>query len=886
MQKYEFISNLKSVNCKNLKTMKPILLMLFLSSIINLCKSQVIDDFSDYNFYETPSWFGNDSLFIINEEQQLQLNANEGGNACLSVCYNKNDGMEWRFWIKEKFSPSANNYCDVYLYSDSQDLKTANLGYILRFGESGSKDVIELLRLDNGQLTSICRGSDTFIASSFSTFIKVTYDNSMIWKIFIDKEGDDVFKLEANGFDNEFQELNSETYFGFNCTYTNSNVKQFYFDDIYIGEKIIDSIAPDLISCEVEDDYRLKLIFSEAISEESSLNINNYIIENQDIHPVNIYYGDNFSTIVLEFEDVIPEEIYLTLKIENIEDFEGNNCEEIKHTFLYYKSKQYDIVINEIMSDPSPPIELPEYEYVELYNNSGFPINLKHWTFVIGNTEYIIEDDIEIQSGEYLLLCHKDATELFSDSGRFIGFTSFQVTNSGTSLSLLDKKGEHISSVEFDVSWHDDSYKKDGGWSLEQIDYDNPCAGKANWRSSCDEMGGTPGRENSIKTTNMIVPKIEYVNPVLNNIIEVYFNQNMNLESLQNTGNYFIKEMQTHPSELFFLPNRFDYVELIFEHEFSENELYTLSINNVRNCKDIGLDNENNIVFGIPQRPEHNDIVINEILFNPISPGVDYVELYNRSEKVIDLSKLLIGNIKKSFPNPSDTIVKTICDNSRIFLPDSYILLSTNGKIVKYQYDCGSDNFIDLESFPSLPNEEGRVIICNKTKEIIDEVYYSDKMHYDLLIETQGVSLERISSENPSLDENNWHSASFDVKYGTPGYKNSMSVDYIKTEKEKFSIVPEIFSPDGDGLDDNCAIFYELEENASSINITIFNSKGFLVKSLLNNSLTDREGFLTWDGCDDNKHRVEPGIYIIQIELFDLEGNVERKRKVVVVATK
>ena len=91
MQKYEFISNLKSVNCKNLKTMKPILLMLFLSSIINLCKSQVIDDFSDYNFYETPSWFGNDSLFIINEEQQLQLNANEGGNACLSVCYNKNE---------------------------------------------------------------------------------------------------------------------------------------------------------------------------------------------------------------------------------------------------------------------------------------------------------------------------------------------------------------------------------------------------------------------------------------------------------------------------------------------------------------------------------------------------------------------------------------------------------------------------------------------------------------------------------------------------------------------------------------------------------------------------------------------------------------------------
>ncbi|MBQ8222515.1 MAG: lamin tail domain-containing protein [Bacteroidales bacterium] len=865
--------------------MKPILLLLILSCLGGLCRSQIIDDFSDGNFYENPTWFGNDSLFIINEDNKLQLNADESGIACLSTYYEKEDEMEWRFWIKEKFSPSANNYCDVFLCSDNPDLKTANQAYILRFGESGSNDVVELLRLNNGQLTSICRGSDTFIASSFSSFVKVTYDKSNIWKIFIDKKGEDVYKLEANGFDGDFQHLDKEASFGFKCTYTNSNVKQFYFDNIYIGKKIIDSIAPELISCEVIDDYHLELKFTEAVSENYALDTNNYIIENLSINPLKVIYGNNYSTIVLEFKEAIQEEIYLNLKIEKIEDFEGNVSETMNKTFLYYKANQYDIVINEIMSDPSPPIELPEYEYVELYNNSAFPINLNHWTFVIGNTEHITKKNIEIQSGEYLLLCHKDATEAFSDSGRFIGLDSFQVTNSGTSLSLLDKKGDVISSVEFDVSWHDDSYKKDGGWSLEQIDYENPCAGKANWRSSCDKMGGTPGRENSVKTTNIIVPEIEHINTVSNNKIEVFFNQNMNLKSLQDTENYFIKEMKLHPSEIFILPNRYDYAELFFEQYFSENELYTLNISDVNNCKDIGLE-DIDITFGIPSQVECNDVIINEILFNPITPGVDYVELYNRSDKVVDLSKILLGNIKESFPNPPDTILKEISSDSRIFLPHSYILLSVDGEIVKSQYDTESKNFIDLESFPSLPNEEGRVIICNKVKEIIDEVYYSDKMHYDLLTETKGVALERISFDNPSSDENNWHSASFDVNYGTPGYKNSMSADYVKTDEEIVSIIPEIFSPDGDGFDDNCAIFYELKENASSINIKIFNTKGFLIKNILNNSLTDREGFLIWNGCDDNNHRVEPGIYIVQVELFDLKGNVDRTRKVVVVATK
>ena len=875
--------------------MKLIISLVLFINIGFWCRAQVFDDFSDGDFKENPVWLGNDSLFIVSDSKQLQLDAESSGNAYLSTTYIKDIEIEWHFWIKENFSPSTNNYCDVFLISDDQNLSTANQAYILRFGESGSNDVIRLLYYDNGCIKTICSGSDTFIASSFSTFVKVTYDESDLWKIYIDKNGSGIYELESEGTGYDIKNFNDTIYFGFKCNYTNSNIKRFYFDDIYIGKKIIDSIPPQLISCDIVDDYHIELKFSEAIEDDSALNTENYIIEDLHIHPSNIYYGNDYSTVILEFEEAIKEEIYFTLSIEKIEDYEGNVSEKIKHTFLYYKVKKYDIVLNEIMADPSPPIELPEWEYIELYNVSDYPINLNEWKLTIGNSEYLFDESIEIQAKEYLILCDENAIDEFLVFGLCKDFSSFKVSNTGVNIALFDNKESLISSVDFDVSWHSSSYKEDGGWSLEQIDYDNPCAGKPNWSSSVCGDGGTPGECNSINNNNIIRPDIDYIYPLSNNSIAIHFNQNMNMESLLNTENYFIKEMQTNPKEINTITYKNDYIELIFGQEFQESNLYTLSINNIRNCKDISNENEIETTFGTPVKAEHNDIIINEVLFNPITPGVDYLEIYNRSNKVIDLSKLLIGTIKESFPNPPDTIAKEICSHSRIILPNSYILLSSDNDIVIEQYlntesqlpISRSQIFIEMVSFPSFSNDEGKIFICNKSREIIDEVYYSDKMHYDLLVETKGVSLERISFDNPSLDKTNWHSASYNVNYGTPGYINSVAVNDIKTtEYEEICIIPEIFSPDGDGFDDICAINYNLNNNGYSLNIKIFNSKGILIKNILENTLVSHSGYAIWDGCNDNNNAVNPGIYIVQVEIFDREGYLKRIKECVVVGTK
>ena len=859
--------------------MKKTLLFLFLLPLSLF--AQVVDDFTDGDFTQNPVWSGAVTQFVVNSNKQLQLNAEEAGTAYLSLPISEYESMEWQFWIREAFSPSGNNFSDVWLCADNADLTQATQGYFLRFGEGGSNDAVELFRKDNDGVQSVCRGRDGTIASSFAVAVKVTCDREGNWMLQTCYDNSGVYVIEAQGIDDV---LNRNGYFGLCATFTASNAKKVYFDNVYVGPLIVDHDPPVLLGCEVLDLTHLQLSFNEALDESSALAPSNYAVDNGLGSPMTVGFGSNMAMVVLEFEREIGNGVNYTLTVSNIKDLWNNMMESATAVFSIYEALEYDIVINEIMADPNPVVGLPEWEFVELYNTTDFGIDLKDWQIQIGSNDNTFGSFV-LSPHSYVILCHNDAVAELRQYGDCIGFSSFSVGNTSSAMYLYSKVGTLISRVSFSNAWYHDPDKANGGWSVEQIDPLNPCAGASNWTASEDASGGTPGRLNSVNGENNVSPKVERVSMFSDYIVQLWFDQQMNAASLMELGNYRVEETSVHPQQINTNPIDPSYVELIFENGFAEGIVYTLVLNDVANCVGNAIEPDTKVQFGIPNDIAEGEILINEILFDPISPGVDYVELYNNTDKTFDLTMLMIGVIRESFPNPADTTLKEITTDSRLFLPRTYVLLSTNSEVVGQQYDCPTDNFVQMASFPSYANSGGTAILMGKDGTMIDQMVFSEKMHYPLLKITKGVSLERVSFDQPSLDADNWHSAAERVRFGTPGYENSM-MQTAEPSDDEITISPDLFSPDGDGFDDACFINYYFDEAGYTMNTYIFNVAGQLIRHLVKGELVGQEGSALWNGIDDNGNKVPIGVYVVVTEVFNFDGKVKQFKNAVVVGTR
>lgn len=851
--------------------------------------AQVTDDFADGDFTANPTWIGTDTSFIVNTNLQLQSASTVAGEAWLSlkgsllrrIVVSPID-LEWRFWIRENFSPSTNNYAEVWLAADTADLTQAN-GYFLRFGTAGNQDAIELYRKTGGAETLICKGSDAAIPSPFKVAVKVNRDTEGHWLIQTDYDNVGNYAIEAEGFDDH--DLPSGS-FGFYIKFTASNAKKFYFDNIYVGPKIIDTDPPELLDLEVPDANHILLTFSESLSE-TALDPQFYHVDFSPSGELDsVCFDQKPSKILLCFHEPLPENTNLQLTVKGISDLAGNVMPETVWDFSVYKALENDVVINEIMADPTPVVGLPEREYMELFNTTNFTIDLKNWMLAIGTTTKVLPS-IRFHPLDYLILCKDDATTELSVYGPTCSFSSFSIANAGATLRLFAPDTTLVSEVSFNDTWYHDPEKKNGGWSLEQIDPFNPCAGTANWSASTDVSGGTPGRENSINAQNEITPSVARVSMLGNDMVLLWFDQFMDRSTLADPQHYRVEELNINPMEVICNPIDATSVEVMFDYGFQEGVIYTLVLNDMESCSGHPIAPDTKVRFGIPNEIAVGEVLINEILFDPISPGVDYVELYNRSNKTFDLSTLKLGVIKENFPDPADTTLKAITEDSRLFLPQSYLLLSTDAYTLSRQYECDIVDYVDMASFPSYPNAGGEALLMSRQGVVIDQMAFSEQMHYPLLKETKGVSLERVAWNAPSDQLDNWHSAVEAVHFGTPGYANSMmAVDHDENEEEIIGIEPSVFSPDGDGVDDNCLITYKFSKPGNTMNAYLFNVEGQLVRHLVKGELTGQECGFVWNGLDHQGNRVPLGVYVVVVEVFDMDGRVKKYKKAVVVASR
>ena len=464
-----------------------------------------------------------------------------------------------------------------------------------------------------------------------------------------------------------------------------------------------------------------------------------------------------------------------------------------------------------------------------------------------------------------------------------ISVTSFpSLDNEGDQLFLKSNTGLTIHAVSYTLSWYQNAVKSDGGWTLEMIDTKNPCSGISNWKASTDARGGSPGIKNSVDAVNndQSAPSIKNAYAIDNLNIVIVFDEPVDSLKGATIANYSIDGGLGIQSSISISP-LFDKVQLRLTTAMQPNKVYNITVNNVTDCKNNSIGSKNKVKVGVPVDATLNEMVVNEILFNPKSGGFDYVEFYNRSNKIFDANKLYVANRNSSGVISSTKLISTI---PYYVFPGDYIVVTEDAIHLSLDYMVQNpDAVFVVSSLPSFPDDEGDVLLLNSQGAVVDEVKYKDDWQFALLADPNGVSLERIDPDGISQEATNWHSAASTAGFGTPTYKNSQ-YKLLQSINAAIEITPKIFSPDNDGRDDIATIQYKTTEPGYVANLTIYDANGRPVRNLVKNATLGLQGYWSWDGLDDKKLKLPVGTYIVFTEVFNLNGKKEIFKNVVVLA--
>ncbi len=849
------------------------------------CMAQFTDNFSDGDFTSNPAWTGSSSDWIVNGSSQLQSN-NTVSNSTFFITTPSAlaTTAQWEFYVNLTFNTSSTNYADVFLTASTNDLSaTATNGYFVRIG--GTADEIVLYKKNGATSTKIIDGIDGSTNTSNNTIkIKVTRDAANEWKLYRDITGSNNFFNEGSVTDNTF---NTSAFFGMLIKQSTvaSFAQRHFFDDIVVQTYVPDVTPPAIVSATATSSTTVDVLFNESVDNISSQVAANYSANNGIGSPVNAVIDNvNTSLVHLTFSSTFPNGSNNTLTINGVQDVNGNSLNNGTASFSFYTPQQYDIVIDELIADPTPQAGLPNSEWIELRNTTAFNINITGWK--IGDASgisgglpnYILKPD------SFLIVCTGSAVPALAAFGPTLSVSSFpSLDNTGELLYLMDANGNIIHSVNYNVSWYQNELKQDGGWTLEMVDTKNPCSGGSNWKACTDLSGGTPGRKNSVDAVNTdaTAPKLLRAYAIDPTIINLVFDEPLNNAAASITANYSISDGIGTPITATGISPSFDKVELTLAVPLVANKVYTITVSNVTDCMGNAIGSNKTAKVGLTDVADSLDIVINEILFNPPSNGFDYAEIYNRSNKVINLQQTYIANRSTTGAISSITQLST---EPYLLFPQDFMVITENADWVKNTFVTKNPGaFVTVGSLPSYSDDEGDVIILNAQGKITDELKYKDDWHFKLLDNKEGVALERIDYTAPTQQESNWHSAATSVNYGTPTYQNSQFKINDGVQGE-IKLSPEIVSPDNDGQDDFATVEYNFPEAGYVASITIFDANGRPVRYLQRNALCGTSGSFRWDGLGERNQQLATGVYIVLTEVFNLSGKKKLFKKTIVVA--
>ncbi len=448
-------------------------------------------------------WSGDIDEFVINGEGQLELAAIEAGNSFIYTPVTYPDSLEWTLDFGLGFSPSNQNKADIWLIMDDPDPTIAS-GFLLSVGETGSDDALKFERVDAGSRFLIAEGVMGLVASSF--------DLSITMK----KSADDFWTLTAQGAGEQLvasfpdDSMPGDGLFGLHCTYTSSNVSNFYFDNILIEELLPDTDPPVLTSGRFVGSEKILLEFDEDIDEASASVLNNYSgieIASAQIDPT----ANNRICLNLSLPFSSGE---LQINVSGIQDLIGNTmATQTVNIFKTEAPAPGDLLINEILYEP---LSGQDADFVELINVSDKFISLDSVFLARANSN---NTDRQIPAG--FTLAPNDIIAFSGDTTQIIDIYEpipeaqlyemnliNYVNTAGNVWVRAMNQGQLITidSFDYDNDFHYSLLTSDQkkGVSLERVSLIGDTNDGDNWFSAASSVNyATPGYINSQRTTGI-----------------------------------------------------------------------------------------------------------------------------------------------------------------------------------------------------------------------------------------------------------------------------------------------------------------------------------------------------------------------------------------------
>lgn len=858
--------NSSSVNSKNQTHMK--YLIFFFLSLCHLSGfSQVIDDQFQDSTFSRSLWEGDWDKFAFDGGlRSNSITFNDTFGLFTSIHYDTNKVLQWEISLDVNLETSSLNYVDINLLADTLSKHKRNT--YIRIG--GSKDEVGVYqKVEGNEATLLAQGPDKF-TSKTRIDIRATISNH---RLLIEYANDFSYRYDSL----EIVDINWESSIAQTGFIIRQSTSSFFGKhkilSFFCGQPK-QLMKPKISLHEMISENELFLTFNQDVAAYSKY-MNAFISNGSQT--IGIEWM-NSRQLKIQFDKNVSKEVFVV----NVDSFcnHQRNCQDDTVlrvvNFKRPNLELDDVIITEFLSDPHPQVSLPEGEFVEILNRTDSIIRLRNWILSDGKDENVLPDS-SIGPGEYIVICDRDFAASFAQFGRIIAVEGLiTLNNSGDTLSLRSSNDQVINQVVYAEDWFVDSWKSDGGWSFEIKDVSHPCASN-NWAFSTSTSGGSPSAINS---------QNQLLNDVQPPCVISSFPQNSRSLKLAFDSPIFIRDpqdIQLYSEQIVIKGFSLEMpmtVFVLFENELTPAHHYTLNISGFTDCFGNQM-SDTAISFGLPVPVEPADVIINEILFNPSSDGVDFVEIMNQNKQFYDLFDLMLS--RKNDDGEWEKLVPIVAE-STLISPGELIGITTNLEALKRAHlHPQKMNLVEVGTLPSMPDKSGNLGIALRTGQTIDWLEYSSDMHFPLLSIEEGVSLERISPFKSTNDVNNWTSGSFSTGYATPGYVNSAEIE-VSQFRGKIEATPDPFSPNGDGYNDVLNIQFKLPFTEGVFHLRIFDLSGNLVAFPINTEHAGGTDNFTWNGTTTSGGSLKTGMYVIHLEALSIDGrNYQLKAPVTLV---